>query len=144
MTIFVMTRYSVITRYFKKALPLLLGTLLLTGCAVNETATVSVDGTGTQQIIESNSGFLAASLEITDSKVGYSGDLMKAQVTIKNGSRSDLNFQYKFKWLDKDGFEIAIDGRPWEPLSITAYESKSVQAIAPNPTAKSFRILVQD
>lgn len=144
MTIFVMTRYSVITRYFKKALPLLLGILLLTGCAVNETATVSVDGTGTQQIIESNSGFLAASLEITDSKVGYSGDLMKAQVTIKNGSRSDLNFQYKFKWLDNDGFEIAIDGRPWEPLSITAYESKSVQAIAPNPTAKSFRILVQD
>lgn len=129
---------------FKKALPLLLGTFLLAACAVNETATVKVDGEGKQQILESNSGFLAASLEITDTKVGYSGDLMKAQVTIKNGSRSDLNFHYKFKWLDKDDFEIAIDGRPWEPLSITAYESKSVQALAPNPTAKSFRILVQD
>lgn len=130
--------------YIKKALPVLLGGFLLAGCAVNETATVKVDGNEKQQIIESNSGFLAASLEITDTKVGYSGDLMKVQVTIKNGSRSDLNFHYKFKWLDKDDFEIAIDGRPWEPLSITAYESKTVQAVAPNPTAKSFRILVQD
>ncbi len=130
--------------YHKKALPLVLSAMLLGGCAVNETATVAVDGNNKQQILESNSGFLAASLEIADTKVGYAGDLMKAQVTIKNGSRSDLNFHYKFKWLDKDDFEIAIDGRPWTPLSITAYESKTVQAIAPNPTAKSFRILVQD
>lgn len=128
----------------KKALPLVLGSLILGGCAVNETATVKVDGDTKEQILESNSGFLSASLEIADTKVGYAGDLMKAQVTLKNSSRSDLSFRYKFKWLDKDDFEIAIDGRPWTPLTITAYESKSVQAIAPNPTAKSFRIMVQD
>ena len=132
-------------KLIRTSLPLVLGTsLLLGGCAVNETASVSVDGTEKTQIIESNSGFLAASLEVIDTKVGSAGDLMKAQVTIKNSSRSDLNFRYKFKWLDKDDFEIAIDGRPWTPLSITAYESKSVQAIAPNPTATGFRILVQD
>ncbi len=130
--------------YHKKALPLMLSALLLGGCAVNETATVKVDGATKEQILESNSGFLSASLEIADTKVGYAGDLMKAQVTLKNSSRSDLSFRYKFKWLDKDDFEIAIDGRPWTPLTITAYESKSVQAIAPNPTAKSFRIMVQD
>jgi len=117
---------------------------LLSACAVNETATVQVGEDGTTKIIESNSGFLAASLSIADSKVGSAGDLMKVQATIQNQSRSDLNFRYKFKWLDNDGFEIAIDGRPWTPLSITAYESKSVQAIAPNPTAKAFKILVQD
>ena len=117
---------------------------LLSACAVNETATVQVGEDGTTKIIESNSGFLAASLSIADSKVGSAGDLMKVQATIQNQSRSDLNFRYKFKWLDNDGFEIAIDGRPWTPISITAYESKSVQAIAPNPTAKAFKILVQD
>ncbi len=123
---------------------LLIFGLFLTACAVNETATVKVGPDGTTQILESNSGLLSASLEITDSKVGYAGNLMKAQVTLKNASRSDLTFRYKFKWLDKDDFEIAIDGRPWTPLTITPYESKSVQAIAPNPTAKSFRIMVQD
>ncbi|MDX1452578.1 MAG: YcfL family protein [Oleiphilaceae bacterium] len=124
------------------ALPLLFA--LLTGCAVNETATVTVDGDTTTQVLESNSGFLSASLEITETKVGSAGDLMKVQATLKNASRSELSFRYKFKWLDKDGFEIAVDGRPWTPLTITPYESKSVQATAPNPTAKAFRIMVQD
>ncbi|TNC81847.1 MAG: hypothetical protein C9356_06850 [Oleiphilus sp.] len=117
---------------------------VISACAVNETATVEVGPDGTKQIIESNSGLLAASLEIVDNKVGYSGDLLRVQATIKNDSRSALSFRYKFKWLDKDGFEVAVDGRPWTPLTITPYESKSVQALAPNPTVKAFKILVQD
>lgn len=118
--------------------------LTLSACAVNETATVTTGPDGTTQVIESNSGILSAALKIADAKVGSAGNLMKVQATIKNDSRSALNFQYKFKWLDKDGFEVAIDGRPWTPLTITPYESKSVQAIAPNPTAKAFKIMVQD
>lgn len=124
---------------------LLVCTLVTLGaCAVNETATVTVAEDGTTQVIESNSGVLSASLAIADTKVGYAGNLLKVQATIKNDSRSDLNFQYKFKWLDKDGFEVAINGRPWTPLSITPYESKSVQGVAPNPSVKAFKIMVQD
>lgn len=114
------------------------------GCAVNETATVTVDGDGTTKIIESNSGTLSSSLSIADIKTGYVGDLLKTQVSIKNDSRHDLSFQYKFKWLDRSGFEVAIDGRPWTPLTITPYESTTVQGIAPNPSVNSFKILVQD
>lgn len=121
------------------------GVLATSGCAVNETASVKVSEDGDQkQLIVSNSGFLSASLKITDTKIGSAGDLMKVQATISNQSRNDASFQYKFKWLDKDDFEIGIDSRPWQPLTITAYESKSVQAVAPNPTAKGFQILVQD
>lgn len=117
----------------------------VSGCAVNETATTSVEPDGsTKQIIVSNSGFLSANLRIADTKIGKAGDLLRVQATIENQSGGDLSFQYKFKWLDKDNFEVAIDGRPWQPLSITGYESKSVQAVAPNPTATSFQILVQD
>lgn len=124
---------------------ILAGALLSLGaCAVNETATVTVADDGTTQVIESNSGVLSASLSIANTKVAYVGNLLKVQATIKNESRSDLSFQYKFKWLDKDGFEVAIDGRPWTPLTITPYESKSVQGVAPNPTVKAFKILVQD
>jgi uncharacterized protein YcfL len=120
-------------------------TAVLAGCAVNETATVTVqpDG-GRADMLESNSGFLAASLSIGDITVGSAGDLMRVQASLVNGSRSDLVFEYKFKWLDQDGFEIAIDGRPWTPMEITAYETKNVQGVAPNASAKSFRILVQD
>ena len=131
--------------YHMLAAPLIGALLMLGGCAVNETATVSSEPDGSEkQVIVSNSGFLSANLKIEDTKTGKAGDLMKVQATIKNQSGGDISFQYKFKWLDKDEFEVAIDGRPWQPLTITGYESKSVQAVAPNPTATGFQILVQD
>tara|TARA_R110002167_G_scaffold30991_7_gene102252 strand:+ start:599 stop:1015 length:417 start_codon:yes stop_codon:yes gene_type:complete len=116
----------------------------LFACAVNETATVVVDGNDATQIIETNSGILSDSLRISNTHTGYVGDLLKVQATITNDSNDDLDFRYKFKWLDKNGFEIAVDGRPWTPMLITPYESKSVQAVAPNPTANSFKILLQN
>jgi uncharacterized protein YcfL len=116
----------------------------LFACAVNETATVVVDGSEATQIIETNSGVLADSLRITNTNIGYAGNLMKAQVTITNDSNDHLDFRYKFKWLDKNDFEVAVDGRPWIPMTITPYESKNVQAVAPNPTASSFKILMQN
>lgn len=119
-------------------------TTALFGCAVNETATVTVNDDGTTQIIESNSGLLSDNLSIADTKTGFVGNLLKAQVALKNDSGSQLNFQYKFKWLDKNGFEVAIDGRPWTPISITPHEVKTVQGVAPNPTVNAFKILVQD
>jgi uncharacterized protein YcfL len=132
-----------------RALPamaaIVVGIGMFAGCAVNETATVTVEPDGGRaDLLESNSGFLAASLSIGNIVVGSAGDLMRVQASLINGSRSDLSFEYKFKWLDQDGFEIAIDGRPWTPMEITAYETKNVQGVAPNASAKSFRILVQD
>jgi uncharacterized protein YcfL len=70
--------------------------------------------------------------------------LLKAQVEIKNDSGDTLSFQYKFKWLDSSGFEVAIDGRPWLSIIITPYESQIVQGVAPNSSVNSFKILVQD
>lgn len=124
----------------------LLGAVLaLSGCAVNETATVTTSSAGEQSgVIVSNSGFLSANLRIVDTKTGKAGDLMRVQATIENKSRNDASFQYKFKWLDKDGFEVSVGGRPWQPLTITAYESKAVQAVAPNASATTFQVLVQD
>lgn len=124
----------------------LLGAVLaLSGCAVNETATVTTSSAGEQSgVIVSNSGFLSANLRIADTKTGKAGDLMRVQATIENKSRNDASFQYKFKWLDKDGFEVSVGGRPWQPLTITAYESKAVQAVAPNASATTFQVLVQD
>lgn len=116
----------------------------LLACAVNETATVVVDGNQATQVIETNNGVLADSLRISNTHTGYAGDLLKVQATITNDSNDLLEFTYKFKWLDKDGFEVAVDGRPWTPMVISPFESKSVQAIAPNPGVNSFKILLQN
>jgi len=116
----------------------------LSACAVNETATVKVEGQTVTQVIESNSGVLSDNLQIIDTHTGYAGDLLKAQVSIKNDSGDGLSFRYKFKWLDKAGFEIGVDGRPWTPISITSFETRSIQAVAPNASATTFNIQVQN
>ena len=127
----------------KYLLPLTLCFALTACTSVNQTGTVEVTPTETKQIIESNSQW-RAKLHISDMKAGHAGNLLKAQARIKNISSKTLTFTYKFKWLDKDGFEVAVDGRPWIPMTITGYESKTVQALAPNPSVTSFKILVQN
>ncbi len=124
-------------------LPLAL-VLALAGCSsVNETGTMTLSGDESQQIIESNSSW-GAKLHISDMKAGQAGNLLKAQARIKNTSKKIVNFNYKFKWLDKNDFEVAVDSRPWTPMSITGYEAKTVQAVAPNPSVTSYKILVQN
>lgn len=119
--------------------------MFMFGCAVNETATVVVNDDGSvAQVIESNSAILAANLSIADTKTGFVGDLLKVQVEILNDSGSALSFQYKFKWIDKSGFEVALEGRPWQPITITPHESRVVQGVAPNASVNSFKVLVQD
>jgi len=127
-----------------KSVGLILISSSLVACAVNETATVVVDGDQATQIIETNSGVLADSLRISNTHTGYAGDLLKVQATITNDSNDHLDFRYKFKWLDKNGFEIQADGRPWTPMLISPYESKNVQAVAPDPRANTFKILLQN
>lgn len=127
-----------------KSVGIILISSSLVACAVNETATVVVDGDQATQIIETNSGVLADSLRISNTHTGYAGDLLKVQATITNDSSDHLDFRYKFKWLDKNGFEIATDGRPWTPMLISPYESKNVQAVAPDPRANTFKILLQN
>jgi len=130
----------------KLKMAILTGFSVLTlGCSVNETVTVVVQDDGNlTQTIESNSDLLAENLMIAGTKTAFVGDLLKAQVEIKNASDDRLSFQYKFKWLDKRGFEVGIGSRPWHPISITPYESKMVQGVAPNPSVNSFTVLVQD
>jgi len=54
-----------------------------------------------------------------------------------------LDFQYKFAWLNKDGIEINPDGGPWTPLIMYGNESRTVQSVAPNPSAREFRIKIR-
>lgn len=126
---------------------LLIGLALLLSLAactsVNQTGTMQVGPDESKQIIESNSQW-RAKLHISDMKAGYAGNLMRAQAKILNKSGSTQSFQYKFKWFDKSGFEVAVDGRPWTPMTITGHESKAVQALAPNPSVAYYKVLVQN
>jgi uncharacterized protein YcfL len=130
---------------FKFCLPAAVALILSScGTTVNQTGTVQIsEQGGINQVIESHSGF-RAKISIADMKSGFAGDLLRAQVTLRNDSGDHQKFQYKFKWLDKDGFEVSADSRPWTPISIRPHELKNIQAVAPNPSVKAFKIMVQN
>ena len=116
----------------------------IVGCSAGATGTVKPQDDGYQSVIEYNSAQIGSRLTIKDVKVRKVNDLLQASVDLRNTWNFKLDFQYKFKFFDKDGFEVDPDGRPWTPLLLTGDEVGTVQATAPNATAESFRIIVQD
>jgi len=86
---------------------------------------------------------LARGLQIVDLKSQFVGDLMKVQVSIVSKYSKTLDFQYKFLWFDTQGMEINPGSLPWTPLTLFGNESKTVQAVAPNPSAREFKINIR-
>ena len=95
-----------------------------------------------QYVIIDNSK-LARGLQIVDLKSEFVGDLLKAQVTLVSKYSKTLDFQYKFVWFDAKGMEINPGSLPWIPLIMLGNESKTIQAVAPNPSAREFKINIR-
>ena len=122
---------------------------ILTGCATsgiegNASAVKMTDG-GTQlsKYVIVNNPKLARSIQIVNLQQSYVGDLLKAQVSLVSKNSKTLNFQYKFAWFDGQGVEINLEGSPWTPLVFYGFETKSLQAVAPNPSAREFKIKIR-
>ena len=98
--------------------------------------------TSSKYVIIDNSK-LARGLQIVDLKSQFVGDLLKAQVSIVSKYSKTLEFQYKFLWFDANGIEINPGSLPWTPLTLNGNESKSVQAVAPNPSAREFKVNIR-
>ena len=124
-------------------------TALLMGCATSgiegkAKAITSPSGdTQLSKFVVVNNPKLARGLQIVDMQQSYAGDLLKAQVTLVSKYSKTLNVQYKFSWFNEQGIEINPDGGPWTPLVLYGNETKSLQGVAPNPSAKEFKIQIR-
>lgn len=119
------------------------------GCANPGTTGIeaggSVDDAGLQQYIDVQNTKLGKGLAVTDVKTDLTGNnLMRATVTVQSKLNKTRNLQYKFAWFDDSGMEVEIDKDPWNPLTINGKEKKTLQALAPNSAAKSFKVRVRD
>ena len=90
-----------------------------------------------------NNPFLASRLKIKDLRATFSGDLLVAHIAVTSTHNSALDVQYKFRWYDSQGLEVGPDALPWQPLIIYGGENKSLQAVAPNPSIKEFKIEIR-
>ena len=90
------------------------------------------------------SGDTESRLDVLNVVAAKAGDLAKASVEVKNDSSFSYKFEYRFKWYDAAGMELNPDGTAWTPVAIMANETKSLQALAPNPTAATFKLFLQE
>ncbi|HHT9160143.1 MAG TPA: YcfL family protein [Candidatus Brocadiaceae bacterium] len=120
-----------------------------TGCAtsgIEGSATVVTGSAGqtvsTKYVIINNKR-LARGIQIVDLKPDFVGDVLRASVSVVNKYSKTLNFQYKFSWFDENGREIDPDSDAWTPVLLYGNESKELQGIAPNSSAKEFKIKIR-
>jgi uncharacterized protein YcfL len=90
-----------------------------------------------------NNPKLAGKIQISDIQTEFVGGLMKTQVDLISKYSKNVSVKYKFSWFDADGMEIDSDASAWTPLTLYGNESKTVQGVAPNPTARKFKIKIR-
>ena len=67
--------------------------------------------------------------------MAYVGDLKKASLGIKGDWYVTKEFLYKIVWVDSNKMEISPESSIWKPIQLTGRETKTVQSVAPNPSA---------
>ena len=110
--------------------------IALIGCtAPNSLSTqTAADGSYSVKTV-SNNPKLVTQIAVDRINMGYAGDLKKASIAIKDRWFVSRTFEYKIVWVDASGFEVNPEGSRWKPIQLTGREIKTVQSIAPNPSA---------
>lgn len=99
---------------------------------------------GKQQVLQSNNALLYNRLQIVDTRTRKKNDLLQVQATLRNQWKFELDFQYRIKWFDADGFEINPESQAWQQLVLPGSNEANVQGVAPSSKAESFEIWVRE
>lgn len=91
-----------------------------------------------------NNSSLAGDIQVLDLKSAMAGDMMKAQVTLRSKDRDTINIQYAFNWFDAQGMAVGSGTTVWKPFIIYGREAKVIQAVAPDPRARQFKINIRE
>jgi len=85
---------------------------------------------------------LARNLEVEHVNQAMRGDLRTVQTTVRNTSRENAQFQYRFEWIDTDGMHIASPASTWVVRTLMPGETASLSSTAPTPRAADFRFQI--
>lgn len=69
------------------------------------------------------------------------GDVIRVNLELFNEGSEAVNFQYRVRWTNADGFQI-WDDEPWKTEIVYGKERRMITAIAPTPKAADFRIVI--
>jgi uncharacterized protein YcfL len=119
-------------------------TLFVAACSTSGIVGGSGKSTNGSEMVEIQNKSLAKKLSIENFNTRVINDLLNVQVSIENQFTSSQEFQYKFAWFDVTGFEIEAEGNTWHTLVLHGKEMKTIQALAPNPTVRKYKIVLRE
>jgi uncharacterized protein YcfL len=132
------------TRRIALAAVLLAGALL-PGCTSGPlgtaTNTYTGDATGEEEQFVGDRD-LAAKFVLLNIRTDSSAEFMRVQFDLKNTTPGDLRIEWAIDWKDQAGF--SLDTNPhWRPAVVTGQGFHEIQATAPMPGAKIFRLMLR-
>ncbi len=82
-------------------------------------------------------------VKVGNELVRLKGDLREFSAEVININNLSEKLSYKFKFYDKDGFEVNPEKTPWKPVIIAPYESTSIQMVAPSKRVLSAKLFIE-
>lgn len=87
-----------------------------------------------------NSKLCGQKIEVVQYAAAKRNDLLEAQITVQNTTSKDFQFEYMYRWLDKNGMEISSAVSTWKPASISAKQKQMLNSIAPSRDVEDFML----
>jgi len=66
--------------------------------------------------------------------------IMRIQADVYNLTRRSQTFFYNIEWFDLNGMQVSTAGGGWTERQIMSKEIVTIQAVAPSPVCKDFRL----
>ena len=117
-----------------------------TTSGIEGSSTVVMDpdgGTQFSEYVVVNNPKVARGLQIATLSQEFVGDILRAQVTLVSKYSKTQQYQYRFSWFTENGVELDAGARHWIPFQMYGNETKTLQGVAPNPSARQFKINIR-
>lgn len=109
---------------------------VLTACTAPNALLTQTTNDGTYTVATRTSNpVLLTEIGVSRISMSTAGDLKKVALGIKNQRFNNKHFSYKIVWVDSNGMEVNPESSIWKPIDLTGREIKTVQSVAPNPSA---------
>ncbi len=123
----------------------LMGLALLCGLAGGcvSSAPTTIEKQGAEYRVTANSLVLNNHIRVIERSTRLVNGLLEAQVRGQNVKSKDIQFEYRFVWLDKDGVRLDTGMTAWKPLGLHAKEVALMTGRASTPEAVDFIMSVR-
>jgi len=116
--------------------------LLGVGC-VSTGGSTTIEKQGEEYIVTANSLLLNNHIRVVERSTRVNNGLLEAQVRGQNLKDKDVQFEYRFIWLDADGVRLDTEMSTWKPLSLRAKDVALMTGLAPMREATDFLMAVR-